>query len=271
MILMMAALIVGSPTALASWDTTNQHELIPLYVYPNWWVSGNPWYQVCDTMNAAGGASTAIMNPNSGPGTSRNSDYDYVINRCHAASNHVIGYVDTGYGKVALNTVKANIDKYYSWYNIDGIFLDEMSNNSGTSSYYHKIYQYIKAKDATHTRVDVVGNPGAPATTDWQLNAPKGTQGADEVVVFEGPLSGGSGWGWEDYVAPAWVSTYPASSIAMLFYDVASTGISSTCSTLKANNAGLVDVTNYTVTATSTPWNNVQDPAYWSAFLAACN
>ena len=234
--LIITAIIAASVSILglnapahASWGVDNQHQLIPMYIYPFWWVSGNDWYRVCDNMNTSGIGSTAIMNPDNGPGSSRNSDYDYVIDRCHDAGNNVIGYVDTNYGAVSITTVKANIDKYYAWYNvnvggidgrIDGIFLDRMSNDySNTGSYYREIFNYIKSVAPSSLQNDVIGNPGAPATTDWQLhNTGTPTQAADEVVIFEGPLAGGSGWGWEDFSEPGWVSNYPASDIAMLVY-----------------------------------------------------
>jgi hypothetical protein len=46
-----------------------QKALVPAYIYPSW--SGSDW----DKLIAAGDRVWAIMNPNSGPGTSSNSDY----------------------------------------------------------------------------------------------------------------------------------------------------------------------------------------------------
>lgn len=37
----------------------------------------------------------------------------------------VFGYVDTNYGRVALDTATRNIDSYYSWIGVDGIFFDQ--------------------------------------------------------------------------------------------------------------------------------------------------
>lgn len=264
-------------TAQANHSSSDQHQLIPMYIYPFWWQAGNDWYRVCDSMNASGQGSTAIMNPDNGPGTSHNSDYDYVIDRCHDAGNNVIGYVDTSYTAVPIETVKANIDKYYQWYNtqtsefdthIDGIFVDQISNEVSTAGYYYEIYTYIKSKSITHS--DVVGNAGAPAATDWQLNAdgPTPTQAADAVVIFEGPRTGT--YGLSTFVKPAWVDNYPASKIAMMVYDVSHSKIGPVCRILKNSNAGLVDVTNYTITSSATPWNFLQSPAYWRTFTNYC-
>jgi hypothetical protein len=277
-------LFVHSPKSHA---LINQHQLVPMYIYPSWWVTGNDWYRACDNMNASGNGSTAIMNPSNGPGSSRDSDYDYVINRCHQDGNNVIGYVDTGYGSVALSTVESQIDDYYAWYNtnsggvdgrIDGIFLDEMNNfptatvDGGLTAtqYYHTIYNYIKSKDPTHTFDDVIGNPGAPSATDWQVNdtGTPSTQAADEIVIFEGPETGTGGL--SSFSEPSWTSNYSASTIAMLVYDTPDADLASVCSTLQSDRAGLVDVTDATITSTATPWNFFQGATYWSDFVSNC-
>ena len=139
-------------------------------------------------LNVAGGASTVVMNPNSGPGTAPIPDYQRVIDYCHARGQHVIAYVHTSYGGRTAAAVKADIDTSYAFYpGIDGIFLDEMSNAASTRSYYQYLYAAIKAKPGVR---DVVGNPGAAASTSWQLDTPV----ADEVVVFEGPAANYQRW-----------------------------------------------------------------------------
>ncbi len=37
----------------------------------------------------------------------------------------VFGYVHSSYGLASINEIYNNITKYYSWYAIDGIFVDE--------------------------------------------------------------------------------------------------------------------------------------------------
>jgi hypothetical protein len=297
--LAIAALAVCSPllagVAHASWGVNNQHQLIPLYTYPDWWNTGNNWSFVCGNSNTSSIGSTIIANANNGPTTSRNTDYAQAIEICHDGGHNVIGYVDTSYGAVPLATVKANIDAWFNQYNgnntgvydlgtagmdtqIDGIFLDQVSNfpsntvtsgdNISVASYYRQIFSYIKSV-APSGYDDVVGNPGATASTDWQLDDTglNPTQIADELVVFEGTETDlGS------YSQPSWVSTYPASDIGMLVYNTPSTDISSVCSSLKSLHAGLVDVTNYTIQTSppATPWNFLQNSTYWSSFRSSC-
>src|SRR3974390_262930 len=90
----------------------------------------------------------AIMNPNNGPDTTQNPDYVTAVNSLRAAGGFVIGYVYTSYATRDTNTVKADIDRYFSFYSVDGIFLDEMTNDANTSNlnYYAAFYQYVRTK-----------------------------------------------------------------------------------------------------------------------------
>jgi hypothetical protein len=295
--LLLSGFVLSVPRAHADWNVDDQHQLIPLYVYPSWWVTGNDWTRACEGSNSSHIGSTMIANPSNGPGSARNTDYAQAIEICHDNGQNVIGYVDTSYGAVPLATVKANIDKWYSYYDgdntgvydlgitgidthIDGIFIDQMSNfpndtanttdNITVANYYKQIFNYIKSV-APGDYNDVIGNAGSAASTDWQLDdlGQNPTQVADEVVVFEGPITGT--YGLNNFSRPAWVDDYPASDIGMLVYNTASTDISSVCTTLKNNNAGLVDVTDATITSTSTPWNSFQGSTYWSSFRSHCD
>lgn len=109
----LAAVAALTPDpARAAWGTDNQHQLVPAYFYPDWWNAPNHWTRMCDAMNRTRGASTAIMNPNSGPGTAATPDYAQAIALCHARGQRVIGYVHTSYGARALATVRSEIDAY---------------------------------------------------------------------------------------------------------------------------------------------------------------
>ena len=57
----------------------------------------------------------AIMNPNDGPATTRNPAYVTAVNSLRAAGGQVLGYVDTNYTARDTNTVKADIDLYFSF------------------------------------------------------------------------------------------------------------------------------------------------------------
>ena len=93
----------------------------------------------------------AIMNPNSGPDTTQNPDYVAAVNSLRASGGKVIGYVSTSYTSRAASAVRTDIDRYFSFYAMDGIFLDELTDDADTNhlNYYAALYQYIQAKGTT--------------------------------------------------------------------------------------------------------------------------
>ncbi|MCB0083887.1 MAG: hypothetical protein KDE47_23265, partial [Caldilineaceae bacterium] len=69
---------------------------------------------------------SAVINPADGVGATRDANYVTQTNSTKSRGIAVIGYVYTQYGARSLSTIKAKIDKYYQWYDFDGIFLDEL-------------------------------------------------------------------------------------------------------------------------------------------------
>jgi hypothetical protein len=131
--------------------------IIPLYTYP----TDGTWTAVIQAKTAHPTVPiVAIINPDSGPGTSKSSDYATGITNLQTAGVIVIGYVPTGYGTKsysALPTVEAAVSDYATWYpTIDGIFFDEMSSEAGEATYYQSIATYVASKSLKIT----VGNPG---------------------------------------------------------------------------------------------------------------
>ncbi len=150
--------------------------LVPAYFYPSY--LGSPWDDL--TTAATTVPIEAIMNPDSGPGPASNSDYVTAVGSLQKAGGKVIGYVYTSYGARAASDILADVKSYLTWYNVDGIFLDEMGNQDGTLDYVG-LYNCIKAQCAN---LHVVGNPGIPFT---QVEAYLAA--ADTLNIFEGPLT----------------------------------------------------------------------------------
>ena len=70
----------------------------------------------------------------------------------------MIGYVDSNYTAIAINTVKAEIDKWMSFYPmIDGIFIDQVTNDdvSAHSDYYVELSEYIHSKGLSISVVNI--------------------------------------------------------------------------------------------------------------------
>ena len=121
-------------------------------------------------------------------------------------------------------------------------------------SYYSQLYDFVHA---TWPGAIVVGNPGAPATTSWQLSAPA----ADVVVTFEGSAAS-----YGAYAPPSWVLAEPADKIANIVYAAPSSDLASVCSTGSADNAGLLYVTDGKLK----PNPYAALPSYWSTETTSC-
>ncbi|HEX2557746.1 MAG TPA: spherulation-specific family 4 protein, partial [Nitrososphaera sp.] len=115
---------------------------------------------------------TVIVNPSSGPG-SRDSHWASVVNDLQDAGILVVGYIATSYAGRSIDSIKDDIDKYYDWYGVNGIFLDEVSPSD--ASYYKSLRHYAEKPTGTQ---DVILNPGAPVPLSY-ANA------GDVIIVYE--------------------------------------------------------------------------------------
>jgi len=159
---------------------------IPLYMYPGG-TGWTHWQKVIDTKNAHPSVPfTAAINPNSGAGSSQNSAFVNGINKLQAANIRVLGYMSANYGDRSLDSLKAEIDKYISWYDVDGIMVDEFSNQAADLDYFKSLYTYAKSKG-----LYVKANPGTDIPESYV-----GT--ADNFSITEGSgyfdLSRLQGW-----------------------------------------------------------------------------
>jgi hypothetical protein len=173
--------------------------LVPAYFDPAW--DQTDWNTL---ISMAGQAPLmAIMNPNSGPGTSQNQGYATNVNAVNAAGGKVLGYVHTSYGARALSTVEQDVDTFFSWYNIKGIFLDEMAGTatSANLAYYQQLASYIRTH---HPGMTIVGNPGGAVAEAFVTD-----KVADIFVDAEDVQSNVNSMS-----QPSWVNNFPASTFA---------------------------------------------------------
>src|SRR5712692_5067107 len=92
----------------------------------------------------------AKVNPASGPGTAPDVTHLNGYNKLKAAGITVLGYVPTHYAADPNKSIaisEGKIDAYKNWYNLDGIFFDEMSNNAADAPYYSTVSNYAKNVD----------------------------------------------------------------------------------------------------------------------------
>lgn len=214
---------------------------IPAYFYP-----GNYWTQATAAAPRVG---VMIMNPNSGSGTTRNSDYVAAVRNAQAAGVKVIGYVYTRYGNRSATAVKTEIDKYKTWYAVDGIFLDEVATSTNYLAYYTDIANYIRSIKGTL----VMLNPGTVPAQDY-------IKLADITVVFENTYSN-----YQNWQAPAWLFNYPSNKFAHLVHSTSGTTQMNNAIRLAVErNAGNIYVTDDVL---PNPWDTL--PRYWTNKLTA--
>ena len=66
-----------------------------------------------------------VFNPESGPGTAADPAYTQVIAQAQAAGIVMVGYVATSYGARPEADVIADINRYYDFYTLSGIYFAE--------------------------------------------------------------------------------------------------------------------------------------------------
>src|SRR5207249_1084178 len=214
--------------------------MIALYTYPD-----STWDVVAQAKTAHPSVPVvAIINPDNGPGSSRDSNYVSGIQKLHSAGVVVLGYDATGYGSNSLSSVKSVMNTWKSLYNIDGIFFDEMANWSGLESYYSNLSSYAKSLGYTMT----VGNPGTDTLSSYI-----GT--VDNLMIYENP-------GLPPLLAlQGWHTNYDKSNFSMIAFGVNS--VSQSFLTSASNYVGYIDLTNDVL---DNPYDSV--PPYFGTLVA---
>ncbi|MCM2494221.1 spherulation-specific family 4 protein [Burkholderia glumae] len=224
--------------------------VVPAYFYPSG--SGATAWNTLAT-NAASVPLTAIVNPNSGPGTAADPAYTGAIAKLRAAGGKVIAYVHTSYGARPLSDVTADINKYLAFYAVDGFFIDEMANDATTAhvQYYQSLYNYIKGLSPNY---QVVNNPG---TTLPEIYASLPV--ADRFVVYENKQANYAG-----FVPNAWQAAYGADRFVHIVYNASASQLTGVLQLAVTNGAGGIYVTSLKL---PNPYNGL--PSYWSQEVLA--
>jgi hypothetical protein len=234
-----------APTPIPQPPTTSsgQHVAVPSYFYPNY---PDPLWSKMEAGTPTVGM--AVINPDSGPNHWFNQDYADQVASSRSAGLIILGYVSTNYAGRTVQDVECEIDQYYSWYGVDGIFFDEASKNPKDVPYYREIYDYVKAKEGKR---QVVINPGTQTDAAYMTVA-------DIIVNFEGTYASYI----SDYHQPDWVSHAPAESFWHLVYKAPTAAdMQNAVAISKDRNAGWVYITD----DVPNQWDTL--PSYWSDLL----
>ncbi|WP_186265630.1 spherulation-specific family 4 protein [Burkholderia gladioli] len=223
--------------------------VVPAYFYPSG-SGATAWKTLAS--NAASVPLTAIVNPNSGPGTAIDPAYTNVIAKVRAAGGKVIAYVHTSYGSRSLSDVANDINAYLAFYTVDGFFIDEMANDSSAAhlQYYQSLYNYIKGLSASY---QVVNNPG---TNIPEIYASLPV--ADRFVVYEDKQAN-----YASYSPAAWQAAYSPDRFIHIVYNTSAAQLSGDLQFAVAHGAGGIYVTSLKL---PNPYNGL--PSYWSQEVA---
>ncbi|WP_296228918.1 spherulation-specific family 4 protein [Ralstonia sp. UBA689] len=239
-----ACTLIGAPHAKA------EGLLVPAYIYPSG-TGATQWSTLASTAKTV--PTTVILNPNSGPGTTQDPNYVAAVAKVHASGGKVIGYVSTSYTNRSLSAVVQDINTYQALYQVDGFFIDEMTDDSVTAhiQFYQSVYNYIKGLSANYA---VTGNPGTNVPEIY-ASLPV----ADQIVVFEDNAKH-----YASYAPLAWQANYPTSRFAHIVYAASATQMQTFMQSASAKDAGSVYFTSKTL---PNPYGAL--PAYWSQEVSA--
>jgi hypothetical protein len=228
---------MGGGTASASGT------IVPLYSYP----TDPSWQAIAQAKSQHPKVTVrAIINPNSGPGASKDPAFASGIGALDTAGVEVLAYVATTYGKKPAADVHTEMDTYGSFYTgLKGIFFDEMSNTPGDEAYYQELSQYAKTKGYSVT----VGNPGS--------DVPESFIGAvDTIFIYE------SAGAPDLSKLPAYYAQHDKHSYGVIPYAVPTLDAAFVASA--RDDVGFIYVTDDDL---PNPWDTL--PGYFPSLLAA--
>ncbi|STX51679.1 Spherulation-specific family 4 [Legionella busanensis] len=229
-------------------NDTSQKIAVPSYFYPCTGTANCYWDQL---IKGAPTANIALINPFNGPGSTKDPAYAAQVVRSHNAGQSVLGYVYTSYGQRSLTAIRADINRYYNWYQVDGIFFDEgFSENCTKFTYYQNLNNYVKAKGGKAITIVNFGT----STPECYINT------TDILVTFESNYNAYLNWrpsGWE--------TKYPASRFWHLLYATPYSSLTNAISLTKQRHAGWVYITP---DALPNPWDTLPGATYWAAELS---
>lgn len=192
-----------------------------------YWGPGSQWTTVDGKFPTV---SLSIINPASGPGPSPDATWHSTTVSAQGAGLKVLGYVHTSYGARPIADCKAEVDSYYSWYDVDGIFFDEVTNTTGATelAYYLALYNYVKAKTSARSKTVVI-NPGGETDVAYATRA-------DIIMVTEA----GSAAEYLGRSTVAWELSAAPGSLWHVVYDCPEGQLDAVIAQSRTLNAGIV-------------------------------
>ena len=191
-----------------------------------------------------------VFNPNSGPGSAPDPAYTKVIADAQAAGITMLGYVATSYGARAEADVVADINRYYDFYALSGIYFAEgpMENDCmPMEAMYHRMSDAVHARDPAAFLA--VGTRFCPTY----------------IYFFDLMVQFARNWNeyQTDYKPPSWMPANSPQRFCHFVNSVPASDASAALSRVISNGAGWVFVTDQ---SDPNPWGVL--PSYFDEELA---
>ncbi|KAF9046963.1 hypothetical protein BDZ89DRAFT_1089466 [Hymenopellis radicata] len=249
-------LVIGSLAAIAT-ALKPTGILFPLYIYPASQTACDTWAPIATAITTYSSLPFyLVINPASGPG-GVNSQPDSFYQQCIAEllslgqnNSRVLGYVATGYGDRASESVVADIQTYAQWaesYRPSGIFFDEAASDANSVS---KYTTYTSSVASSFPDSFTILNPGTTAASGYYTIA-------DLVVSYEATFDG---FQTSNLVLN---SGSPAPQQAVLLHTGPSTEPTDLVKSLVDLNLGGLFITDF---PNADAYSNL--PSYWTGFCA---
>jgi hypothetical protein len=174
-ILSMGAVLGLVAPRASAYGTDHAGVVIPLYNEPD-----STWTTIVNVHAEYPNVPIiAVVNPDNGPGSSKDSTFLAGIQQLQAGGVKVLGYVDLltncECSVNPLSTVESEVSEYWSWYHTNGIMFDDFNNGFTYSpSTYSSLSSYVKSLGMTYT----MGNPGT-SVSDGYIGA------LDNLCIYE--------------------------------------------------------------------------------------
>ena len=191
-----------------------------------------------------------VFNPESGPGTAVDPAYTQVIAQAQAAGIVMVGYVATSYGARPEADVIADINRYYDFYTLSGIYFAEGPMDADCTAMepmYHRMSDAVRARDAQAYLA--VGTRFCPTY----------------ITFFDMMVQFARNWPeyQTDYAPPSWMPANSPQRFVHFVHSVPPAEASAALSRAVANGAGWVFITDQ---SDPNPWSVL--PSYFSEELA---
>lgn len=189
--------------------------IVPAYFDPGSPEGSDYWDRLAAAASILGERLIVIANVLNGPGIEPIEEYVDAISAVAERGGQVIGYVYTCFGNQcdedperewcprAIDVILEDINRWYAFYPMDGIFFDEVSTSITKVNYYQALHDYVQGKQGGGTAT-IVFNHGMAPHQDYS------SIGSSILCAFEDPFQDFAGWvppacsvGWSP---PGWIT-----------------------------------------------------------------